>query len=433
MQGEGKRLGSTAIPYSVDHMDASGAGGLLNQQAKSLAAVTAVHRTTSVRGVYLDYNSSAPLDPRVADVMVPLLTQGIGNASSIHRFGRSQAAEVDEAREHVAAIVGGRPSNVVFTASATEANNLALRGSVGEEPSNRRRILISAVEHASVRETAQWLNKQGLARVDVIPVTSGGLVDLQALDALIGTDVLMISVMAANSETGVLNPVPEISKLAHAAGALFHCDATQLVGRLSFDLAQLGADLVSVSSHKICGPAGVGALIGTQRSLRRLLPIIHGGGHERGLRAGSLNVAGIVGFGVAARIAAEERASESVRVAELRDRLTVGLKSRLSGVHQVGDLMRRLPNTASIRFEDADAEAVVSNMDPVAVSTGSACNSGSIEPSEVLLAMGIPHDAAFESVRFSLGRFTRDEDIDLAIEKAVAAVEYVRTMTKESA
>ena len=414
-------------------MDAFGSGGVLNQQSKPLAAATAVHRATPVRGVYLDYNSSAPLDPRVADVMVPLLTQGIGNASSIHRFGRSQAAEVDEAREHVAAIVGGRPSNVVFTASATESNNLALRGSVGEEPSNRRRILISAVEHASVRETAQWLNKQGLASVDVIPVTPGGLVDLQALDALIGTDVLMISAMAANSETGVLNPVPEISELAHAAGALFHCDATQLVGRLSFDLAQLGADLVSVSSHKICGPAGVGALIGTQRSLRRLLPIIHGGGHERGLRAGSLNVAGIVGFGVAARIVAEERASESVRVAELRDRLTVGLKSRLSGVHQVGDLMRRLPNTANIRFEDADAEAVVSNMDPVAVSTGSACNSGSIEPSEVLLAMGIPHDAAFESVRFSLGRFTRDEDIDLTIEKAVAAVEYVRTMTKESA
>ena len=433
MHGEGQRLGSTAIPYNIDHMDAFGAGALLNQQANPFAAVTAVHRATPVRGVYLDYNSSAPLDPRVAEVMVPLLTQGIGNASSIHRFGRSQAAEVDEAREHVAAIVGGRPSNVVFTAGATESNNLALRGSVGDESSGRRRILISAVEHASIRETALWLSKQGLAKVGVIPVTAGGFVDLQALEALIATDVLMISVLAANSETGVLNPVGEISDLAHAAGALFHCDATQSVGRLPFDLAQLGPDLVSVSSHKICGPAGVGALIGTQRSLSQLLPIIHGGGHERGLRSGSLNVAGIVGFGVAARIAAEERASESVRVAELRDRLTVGLKSRLSGVHQVGDIMRRLPNTANIRFEDADAEAVVSNMDPVAVSTGSACNSGSIEPSEVLLAMGIPHDAAFESVRFSLGRFTRNEDIDLSIEKAVAAVEYVRTMTKESA
>ena len=433
MHGEGQRLGSTAIPDSIDHVDAFGAGGLLDQQAKPLAAVTAVHRATPVRGVYLDYNGSTPLDPRVADVMVPILTQGIGNASSTHRFGRSQAAEVDNAREHVAGIVGGRPSNVIFTSGATESNNLALRGSVGEEPSGRRRIFISAVEHASVRETARWLSKQGLAQVDVIPVTAGGFVDLQALETLIGTDVLMISVMAANSETGVLNPVAEISEVAYAAGALFHCDATQLVGRLSFDLAQVGADLVSVSSHKICGPAGVGALIGTQRSLSRLRPIIHGGGHERGLRSGSLNVAGIVGFGAAARIAAEERAFESERVAELRDRLTVGLKSGLAGVHQVGDLTRRLPNTANIRFEDADAEAVVSNMDPVAVSTGSACNSGSIEPSEVLLAMGIPHDAAFESVRFSLGRFTTDEDIDLAIERAISAVEYVRTMTQESA
>jgi cysteine desulfurase len=414
-------------------MDAFGSGGVLNQQSKPLAAATAVHRATPVRGVYLDYNSSAPLDPRVADVMVPLLTQGIGNASSIHRFGRSQAAEVDEAREHVAAIVGGRPSNVVFTASATESNNLALGGSVGEEPSNRRRILISAVEHASVRETARWLDEQGLAKLDVIPVTAGGFVHLQALEKLLGADVLLVSVMAANSETGVLNPVMETSELAHAAGALFHCDATQSAGRLRFDLEQVGADLVSVSSHKICGPAGVGALVGTQRSLRRLRPIIHGGGHERGLRSGSLNVAGIVGFGAAARIATEERESESARVARLRDRLAAGLKSGLFGVCDIGNLTRRLPNTADVRFEGADAEAVVANMDPVAVSTGSACNSGSIEPSEVLLAMGVPRDAAFESVRFSLGRFTTEEDIDFAIERAVSAVKYVRTMTRESA
>ena len=386
-----------------------------------------------MREVYLDYNGSAPLDPRVAEIMVPALMEEAGNASSTHRFGRRQNAAVDDAREHVAAMVGGRSSNVVFTASATEANNLALQGIVAGAPSDRPKIVISAVEHASVHQTARWLDEQKWVKLDVIPVTGGGFIDLQALEVHVDTDVLLVSVMAANSETGVLNPIAEIAERAHAVGALFHCDATQLVGRLPFDLEQAGADFVSVSSHKICGPTGVGALVGTRQSLRRLRPIIHGGEHERGLRSGSLNVAGIVGFGAAARIASEEQESESARVAEFRDQLTGVLKSRLSGVYDVGDVARRLPNTANVRFDGADAEAVVTNMDPVAVSTGSACSSGSIEPSEVLLAMGIPRHAAFESVRFSLGRFTTQEDIDLAVKRTVAAVGYVRGMTRERA
>ena len=378
--------------------------------------------------VYLDYNGSAPLDPRVAEVMVPILMEGIGNASSVHRFGRQQNAAIDEAREHVGAIVGGRASNVVFTAGATESNNLALRGAVEGAAIGRPRILISAVEHASVRRPAQWLDEHGLADLGVIPVTKGGFVDLDALESMIDTDVLLVSVMAANSETGILNPVEMIAEQVHSVGALLHCDATQSAGRLPFELERIGADLVSLSSHKICGPTGVGALVGTRHGLRRLRPIIHGGGHERGLRSGSLNVAGVVGFGAAARIATEERTSESVRVAEARDRLTSALKLRLPSVHEVGDIAQRLPNTANIRFEGADAEAVVANMDPVAVSTGSACDSGSIEPSEVLLAMGISRELAFESVRFSLGRFTTIEDVCLAVESAVAAVEHVRGM-----
>ncbi len=386
-----------------------------------------------MRAVYLDYNGSAPLDPRVAEIMVPILTDGIGNASSIHHFGRQQSVAVDEARELVAAMVGGRSSNVVFTAGATEANNLALRGAVEGALADRPRILISAVEHASVRQTARWLDEHGLTKLDVIPVTNAGFVDLDALESMLDTDVLLVSVMAANSETGILNPVEEIAKRTHAVGALLHCDATQSAGRLPFDLERTGADLVSLSSHKICGPTGVGALVGTRRGLRRLQPIIHGGGHEHGLRSGSLNVAGIVGFGAAARIATDERTSESARVAKARDRLTAALKSRLSRVHDIGDVTRRLPNTANVRFEGADAEAVVINMGPVAVSTGSACSSGSIEPSEVLLAMGIPRDAAFESVRFSLGRFTTREDVELAVESAVTAVEHVRYMARRSA
>ena len=379
--------------------------------------------------VYLDYNASAPLDPRVFEAMVPVLSGEVGNASSVHRFGRRQAAAVNEAREHVAALVGGRPAGVVFTAGATEANNLALRGAVEAAPAGRKRMLVSAVEHASVGRTARWLADCGLVKLDVIGVTAGGLVTPDAVEDLVGDDVVLVSVMAANSETGVLNPVGEIAERVRATGALFHCDATQMAGRLPFDMEALGADLVSVSGHKICGPGGVGALVGSRHALQRLAPVIHGGGHERGLRSGSLNVGGIVGLGTAARIAADERESESARVKVLRDRLVAELEARLTGVRQNGDRSRRLSNTASIRFDGADAEAVMSNMDPVAVSTGSACSAGSIEPSEVLTAMGLSRDAAFESVRFSLGRFTTEADIDAAVESAVGAVERVRAMT----
>ena len=381
------------------------------------------------REVYLDYNASAPLDPRVFEAMAPVLSGEVGNASSVHRFGRRQGAAVDEAREHVAALVGGRPGGVVFAAGATEANNLALRGAVEAAAEGRQRMLVSAVEHASVGRTARWLADCGLMKLDVIGVTAGGFVEPGTVEELLGPDVVLVSVMAANSETGVLNPVGEIAESVRAAGAMFHCDATQMAGRLPFDMEALGADLVSVSGHKICGPGGVGALVGTRHGLGRLSPVIHGGGHERGLRSGSLNVAGIVGLGAAARIAVEERVSESARVAVLRDRLVAELGAQLPGVQQNGDPTRRLPNTANIRFDEADAEAVMSNMDPVAVSTGSACSAGSIEPSAVLTAMGLSRDAAFESVRFSLGRFTTHGDIDIAIESAISAVARVRSMT----
>ena len=381
-----------------------------------------------MREVYLDYNASAPVDPRVFEAMVPVLSGEVGNASSVHRFGRRQAGAVDEAREHVAALVGGRPGGVVFTAGATEANNLALRGAVEAAPEGRRRMLVSAVEHASVAGTARWLADCGQVKLDVVGVTAGGVVEPDAVEDLLGPDVVLVSVMAANSETGVLNPVGEIAEQARAAGALFHCDATQMAGRLAFDMEAQGADLVSVSGHKICGPGGVGALVGTRHALARLAPLIHGGGHERGLRSGSLNVAGIVGLGAAAQIAADERESESARVGILRDRLVSELKAQLAGVYENGDATRRLPNTASIRFEGADAEAVLSNMDPVAVSTGSACSAGSIEPSEVLTAMGLSRDAAFESVRLSLGRFTSESDIEAGVDAAVAAVTRVRSL-----
>ena len=388
-------------------------------------------------GIYLDYNGSAPLDPRVAEVTAQSFAEDVGNASASHRFGRRQAARVDLARERTAALVGGRPADVIFTAGATEANNLALCGAAAGAPPHRPRILVSAVEHASVSRTARWLHEQGIAKVDVVPVTAGGFVDPDELQPMLSDDVLLVSVMAANSETGVLNPIGEIAERTQAVGTLLHCDATQLAGRLPFNMARAnmaraGADLVSISGHKICGPGGVGALIGTRRSLPRLRPVTHGGGHERGLRSGSLNVGGIVGLGEAARLALEERESESARTGRLRDRLTAGLRESLSDVYEAGDVSRRLPNTANLRFAEADAEAVLVNMDPVAASSGSACSSGSIEPSETLLAMGFSPQAAFESIRFSLGRFTTSGEIERAIPKIVTAVDYVRSMTGDT-
>lgn len=380
--------------------------------------------------VYLDYNGSAPLDPRVAEAMLPALRDDVGNASSAHRFGRRRAAATDDAREQVAALVGASPGGVVFCSGATEANNLALIGLAEGAPAERNRILVSAVEHASVREPARWLLEQGRAKVDVVGVTPGGFVDLDELDSLLSPDVLAVSIMAANSETGVVNPTGEVAERAHAVGAVFHCDATQMVGRLPLSMADAGIDLLSLSGHKICGPGGVGALVGTRAALARLQPVTHGGGHERGLRSGSLNAAGIVGLGAAAALAASERDAESSRVKALRDRLVSGLRSEITGASENGDVSRRLPNTASVRFEDVDAEAVAFNMDPVAVSTGSACSAGSIEPSPVLLAMGLSRDEAFETVRFSLGRFTTEAEVDEAIRQAVTAVGYVRSMTE---
>ena len=395
-----------------------------------VSAARSQRHESLVREIYLDYNGSSPLDPRVADVMVPVLTERSGNASSTHVFGRRQATVVNDAREQVAALVGGPPNGVVFTASATEANNLALRGTLEGTSAGRDRILVSAAEHASVSRTAMWLAERGLVRLDVIPLTAGGFVDPAELESLLGPDVLLVSVIAANAETGVMNPLNEICGIVRGTGALLHSDVTQFVGRMPLEMEELGIDLVSMSGHKICGPGGVGALVGNRRALRQLCPQIHGGGHERGLRSGSLNVAGVVGLGAAADLARQERASESRRVGRLRDRFTQALKARLPDVSEIGDVSCRLPNTTNLRFHGADADAVVVNLDPVAASTGSACSSGAIEPSEALLAMGLSREAAFECVRFSLGRFTTPQDIDLALDRTVEAVERVRGLAR---
>ena len=372
-----------------------------------------------MRSVYLDYNGSAPLDPRVLEAMLPVLKGGVGNASSGHGYGRAQALLVEEARAEVASLVGGTPSGVVFTSGATEANNLALQGLLGGD---RTRLVVSAVEHASVRSTANWIADAGLAKVDTAPVHSGGDVNLVALEDLLNDDVALVSVMAANGETGILN-------LAHRHGAAMHCDATQMVGRLPFDMTTLGVDMASISSHKICGPTGSGALVLGRRMKGQLRALIHGGGHEKGLRSGSLNVSGLVGFGEAARLAAREHRIDANRISVLRDNLVECLRGQLDIV-EIGDTTKRLPNTASLRFVNVDGEAIAANLDPVAVSTGSACSSGSIEPSHVLLAMGLDREAADQVVRFSLGRFTTEADVELAVERTIAAVSWLQSMVE---
>ena len=336
--------------------------------------------------------------------------------------------------------MGGPPSGVVFTAGATEANNLALGGFVAATAGWKRsdglpKLIVSAVEHASVSRVGENLASSGRCELSVAPVTPSGFVDLDDLAEHVraGHGELLVSVMAANSETGVLNPIAKISELVHEAGGLVHCDATQMVGRLPFDMTALGCDLISISGHKICGPTGVGALVGTRQAIGALEPTTWGGGHERGLRSGSLNVAGIVGLGVAAEIAADERAGDAQRIGELRDRFVQALADCLPNIEQNGEVECRLPNTANVRFVGADAEAVLVNMDPVAASAGSACSSGAIEPSPVLTAMGRSREAAFESVRFSLGRFTTASEIEEAARIVVTAVRYVRHMTTEAA
>lgn len=382
--------------------------------------------------VYLDYNGSAPLDPRVAEAMADVLASAVGNASSAHSFGAAQRSRVDVAREQVAAAVGGGVGDVVFTAGATEANNLALTGLVNARSTSRRRVVISAVEHASVRQTAGWLADEGVAKVDVVPVTAGGYVDLDALDDLLADDVLVVSVMLANSETGVINDLGAVAELAHRHGALVHTDATQAVGRINTDMAALGADLLSLSGHKICGPGGVGALLASPSARRRMVPVIHGGGHERGLRSGSLNVSGIVGFGLAAELAGSEWEIDAARVSALRDELVSLITAGVGEVEQNGDVTRRLPNTANLLFRGADAEAVLVNLDPVAVSAGSACSSGAPEPSPVLVAMGLSRAEAAESLRFSLGRFTTRQEVMTAAARTIGAVQFVRSMNEDA-
>lgn len=371
---------------------------------------------------YLDYNATAPMRPEAKQSVLTAM-RTVGNASSTHRSGRDAAQRVDAARRQVAELLNCTPGEIVFTSGATEANNLALRAAFSAGGA----LVTSTVEHPAVLETAKNLTGEASGTLRLVPVNEDGLVDLDALhDALAGGGVAVVSLMAANNETGVLTALAPIAEAAHAAGALVHTDATQMVGRLPIDLAATDVDLLSLSAHKFGGPQGVGALFVRRGVPLPYRPLIFGGGQERGWRAGTLNVAGIAGAGAAAEAALHGMTHESVRVARLRDSLESALVEQISDCRINGAPGLRLPGVTSITFRGAPADAVLAAMPEVAASEGSACASGAPSPSHALLGMGRSREEADSTVRFSLGYASTDRDVTRAISSTVRAVRQVR-------
>lgn len=377
--------------------------------------------------IYLDHNATTPVDPRVLEAMLPVLREGFGNASSLHWFGQQARAAMDQARADVARLIGANPSEIVFTSSGTEADNMAVRGAAGIARPPRRGIVYSAIEHHAVMNTAKALGEEGWP-VSTVRVGADGIVDLADLAAKVDDTTALVAVMLANNETGAIQPLDEIVRLAHARGALVHCDAVQAAGKIPIDVHALDVDLLALSGHKIYAPKGVGVLYVKRGT--RLRPWARGGSQERNRRAGTENVPGIVGMGRAAALAREELAAESARVGALRDRIERRLLS-IAGTRRNGD-GSRVPNTTNVSFEGIEAESLLMALDlaGVAVSTGAACAAGAVEPSHVLRGMGLPLERVQGSVRFSLGRETREEDVDKAVEIVAAAVTRQRSLTR---
>lgn len=377
--------------------------------------------------IYLDYNATTPLDERVLEAMLPFFKHQFGNAaSSTHVYGWQAEEAVRIAREQIAAAIGAEPEELVFTSGSTESNNLALKGVAERYARKGDHLITLATEHKAVLDVCSYLEQIG-KRVTMLPVQENGLVELEALENAMNDATVLVSVMLANNETGVIQPLKAISEIVHRHGSLLHTDATQAPGKLAFDVQDLGVDLVSLSAHKVYGPKGVGALyVRRKRPRVSLSPIIHGGGHERGHRSGTLNVPGIVGFGKAMALAQAELSEDVARILPLRDRLEQALLD-LPETQVNGSGAPRLPNVTNVSFGYVNADALLMAMRRIAVSTGSACTSALIEPSHVLAAMGISDDDAYASIRFSLGRFTTSEDIDTAIAVVQAAIEKLRS------
>ncbi|HXH06951.1 MAG TPA: cysteine desulfurase family protein [Vicinamibacterales bacterium] len=380
--------------------------------------------------IYFDHNATTPVHPAVAEAMLATLREDFGNPSSVHRLGQRAKARLDEARSAVAALIGAEPGDIVFTSGGTEADNLAVRGAAEAlEPAGRRHVIVSAIEHEAVLNTARALARRGW-RVSVAPVEGRGVVSPEAIRELLTDDTAVVSVMLANNEIGTIQPVAAIAELAHARGALMHTDAVQAAGKIPVDVGALGVDLLSLSAHKFNGPKGAGAL--WIRRGTRLAPLLTGGRHERNRRAGTENVPGIVGLGVAARIAREKLETEAVRLAALRDRLEAGILARVPGTSINGANAPRVPNTTNVSFEGVEAESLLIALDleGIAVSTGAACSSGALEPSHVLRALGLPPHRVQGSIRFSLGFGNTEAEVETVLDRLPALVEKLRALTR---
>lgn len=380
--------------------------------------------------IYLDYQASTPVDQRVLDVVLPLLTNHVGNASSVqHAYGRQAALAVETARKQVASLLRAQPREIVFTSGATESNNLALKGAAAAAPIPRGHIISCVTEHLAVLEPLRALERDGWS-VTYLGVDAGGEIDLEELEGSITQKTVLVSLMAANNELGTIHPLEEIGRIAHSHGALFHTDAAQAVGKIPLDVELLGADLLSISGHKLYGPQGIGALYVRRDVAGRVRAQIHGGGQEGGRRSGTVNTAGCAGLGEACAIAEVELAQETARVNALRERLEFLLKSGVSDIQVNGPSRARcLAGTLHVTFPETEADAVMANCPDVAIAAGSACSSAAPAPSHVLRATGMSAEAATSSLRISLGRFTTSEDVECAASLIVEAVSRVRALS----
>jgi cysteine desulfurase len=379
--------------------------------------------------VYFDHNATTPVDASAADVMMRVLRDEYGNASSVHRLGQQAKSIMDEARSTVSVLIGAEPSELVFTSGGTEADNFALRGAAEAlEPTGRKHLIATSIEHEAVLVTLKALARRGW-RTTLLPVGESGIVSPGALAEALTDDTAIVSVMHANNELGTIQPVAELAAIARTKGALFHTDAVQSVAKIPVNVRELGVDLLSLSAHKFNGPKGAGALWIKRGT--RIAPILTGGKHERTRRAGTENVPAIAGMGVAAERGRSKLGAEAARVAALRDRLEREILSRVPGTMVNGAREPRVPNTTNISFDRVEAESLLIALDleGIAVSTGAACSSGTLEPSHVLRAMGLPTHRAQNSIRFSLGAGNTDAEIDYLLEKLPKAVEKLRSLT----
>jgi cysteine desulfurase len=383
------------------------------------------------RLVYMDNHATTPVDPRVLEAMLPYFTEQFGNAASRnHAFGWAAEAAVDRAREQIATLINAKAKEIIFTSGATESDNLALKGVVEFYKEKGNHILTVPTEHKAILDTCKALERKGLAQVTYLPIDEFGLVDPDDVRKAITDKTILISIMHANNEIGTIQPLHEIGKLAKEKGILFHTDATQGVGKLPVDVEAMGIDLMSFSGHKIYGPKGIGALYVRARNPRvRLAPQMDGGGHERGMRSGTLNVTGIVGLGKACELAGELMVSETERILRMREKLRQKITGALDEVYLNGHPMQRLPGNLNLSFAFVEGESLLMGLKDIAVSSGSACTSATLEPSYVLRALGVGDDLAHTSIRFGLGRFNTDEEVDYVSDRVIREVTRLRDMS----